>query len=186
MNDQTAPQASTHTPSWPAHTDDIRQRPLRLRFYPDDALRGLAKHVDACDHHVAELADDLLDLMYRHKGIGLAAPQVGLRLRVIVADIGEGPLAVVNPFVVPVGLDSDVRAEGCLSLPGVQLDLRRLSRIELHGTDPSGQLLHMELHGLMARVVQHEVDHLDGTLICDYPPPVPSGSGTRKACNGYA
>lgn len=165
--------ATSRRTKHPLLINDIRQRPLRLRLYPDEALRGMAKQIDECDHHVDALAGDMLELMHRHKGIGLAAPQVGLRLRVIVADIGEGPLAVVNPFVVPVDLDSDVMAEGCLSLPGVQLDLRRLSRIELHGADPSGISLHVELKGLMARVVQHEVDHLDGILICDYPPPVP-------------
>lgn len=157
----------------PLPIGDIRQRPLRLRLYPDEALRGVARHVDACDHHVDALAGDMLELMQRHRGIGLAAPQVGLRLRLIVADIGEGPLAVVNPFVVPVGLDTDVMAEGCLSLPGVELGIRRVLSIELHGADPSGKPLHLELKGLMARVVQHEVDHLDGILICDYPPPVP-------------
>lgn len=157
----------------PVPIDDIRQRPLRLRLYPDESLRGVARHVDECDHYVDALAGDMIELMRQHKGIGLAAPQVGVGLRLIVADIGEGPLAVVNPFVVPVDVDSDVMAEGCLSLPGVQLDLRRLSRIELRGTDPSGKPLHMALKGLMARVVQHEVDHLDGILICDYPPPVP-------------
>lgn len=173
MDAQTETPASAQKPVSPVRGDDIRQRPLRLRLYPDQSLRGVAKHVEACDRHVDALAGDMLEVMHRHKGIGLAAPQVGLRLRVIVADIGDGPLAVVNPLVVPVGLDSDVMAEGCLSLPGVQLDLRRLMHIELHGADPSGNPLHVELKGLMARVVQHEVDHLDGILICDYPPPVP-------------
>jgi peptide deformylase len=173
MSAKTEPPTSTLKPTSPVLTNDIRQHPLRLRLYPDKALRGVARHVEACDHHVDVLAGDMLELMQRHKGIGLAAPQVGLRLRLIVADIGEGPLAVVNPIVVPVGLDSDVMAEGCLSLPGVELDIQRLLRIELHGAEPSGKAVHIELKGLMARVVQHEVDHLDGILICDYPPPVP-------------
>lgn len=163
--------SSTHV----AMNRDIRRRPLRLRLYPDSVLRDIASPVTRCDQHLDALAEDMLALMRRHDGIGLAAPQVGLSLRLIVVDIGNGPLAVANPHLRPVVDDTDQRIEGCLSLPGVHAELTRRLRIELRGRSPGGKRLHMEAHGLLARVIQHEVDHLEGVLICDYGPACESG-----------
>jgi peptide deformylase len=120
------------------------------------------------DRHVSDLARDMVDLMHRHEGIGLAAPQVGLLVRLIVADIGEGLLGIVNPQVMPVTDVKDSMNEGCLSLPDVSVEIDRKQAVEVRGMDPTGGPLHFEARGLLARVIQHEVDHLEGILICDY------------------
>lgn len=145
----------------------LARRPLRLRLYPDTVLRQIARSIHQVDRHVAALARDMVELMYAERGIGLAAPQVGLLVRLIVADIGEGPIAVVNPRIMPGGLN-DRMAEGCLSLPGVVVEVARETVLEVRGLAPDGARVHFEAKGLLARVLQHEVDHLDGVLICDY------------------
>ncbi len=149
-------------------SSDIADRPLRLRLYPDAVLRKIAQPVRHVDGHVADLARDMLDLMHQHEGIGLAAPQVGVLVRLIVVDIGEGPLGIVNPQVLPASDLADRMREGCLSLPDVTVEIGRTQTIEVRGLDPTGAELHFDARGLMARVVQHEVDHLQGLLICDY------------------
>jgi peptide deformylase len=109
----------------------------------------------------------MLELMRASRGIGLAAPQVGLSVRLFVADIGDGPVCVVNPTIAPVA-SRDRMAEGCLSLPDVTVEVERASAIEVHGFDAAGKALHFAARGLLARVLQHELDHLDGILIIDY------------------
>ena len=148
--------------------DALAHRPLRLRLYPDAVLREVAVPIDWFDQRLSELAGDMYQLMRRHRGIGLAAPQVGLDVRLFVADVGDGPFCVVNPRLVLLSDQCDNMVEGCLSLPDVQVDIRRRQRIEVIGRDTDGRLVHMEGTGLKARVIQHEVDHLDGLLICDY------------------
>jgi len=159
---------ATHTGTTVGMSSDIADRPLRLRLYPDAVLREIAQPVRHVDGQVADLAHDMLGLMHQHEGIGLAAPQVGLLVRLIVADIGEGPLAIVNPHITPVADMADRMSEGCLSLPEVSVEIDRTQAIEVRGQDPTGTLLHFEAGGLLARVIQHEVDHLQGVLICDY------------------
>jgi peptide deformylase len=146
---------------------DIKHRPLRLRLYPDSVLRETAEPIRKADRHVAALAKDMLALMQTNHGIGLAAPQVGLPVRLIVADVGEGALAVVNPILVAADA-SDWMSEGCLSIPGVFVEIERKTSIEVRGGRPDGGKLHFEATGLLARVIQHEVDHLQGVLIWDY------------------
>lgn len=110
----------------------------------------------------------MLELMRAHHGIGLAAPQIGLLVRLIVADIGEGPVCLLNPLLTPAP-PRDRMTEGCLSLPGVAVEVERARIVEVRGLDPPGSPVHFEARGLLARVLQHEVDHLDGVLIVDYP-----------------
>ena len=151
-------------------TCDIACRPLRLRLYPDTVLRQIAQPIRNVDANVADLARDMLDLMRRHNGIGLAAPQVGLLSRLILVDVGQQPLAIINPQFTPMADTTGRMSEGCLSLPDVEVEVDRKHSIEVRGLDPTGAALHFEASGLLARVIQHEVDHLQGVLICDYAP----------------
>jgi peptide deformylase len=110
-------------------------------------------------------------LMRGLKGIGLAAPQVGIAQRVIIADIGEELLVLANPEIcAPEG--EDRLREGCLSLPNIQVDVRRAQSILVRGIGHDGKELERELRGLAARVIQHEIDHLNGVLIIDHGPAI--------------
>jgi peptide deformylase len=143
---------------------------LSLVLYPDTILRTVCEPVENFDSTLCDLAEEMLALMRLHGGIGLAAPQVGLRQRLLVGSLDEWPLALAN---VEVREASDPRdlVEGCLSLPGMQINVRRPERIRVTGYDVHGQRRSFGATGLWARVIQHELDHLNGVLICDYDHP---------------
>jgi peptide deformylase len=107
--------------------------------------------------------------MHNREGIGLAAPQIGIMQRLVVADIGDGLLSLINPEI----LDQQGKTslmEGCLSLPLIGVDVLRSESIVVRGINAAGEEVTSELRGLMARVIQHEIDHLDGILIIDHGP----------------
>ena len=143
---------------------------LEILHYPDPRLRKRAQPVDVVDESVARLADDMLETMYEANGIGLAAVQVNVHKRVLVADIsenGDQPLVLVNPTIA--GTDGHVESqEGCLSVPGYVDVVNRAERIGIHALDPRGDVIEMEAEGLLAICIQHEIDHLDGKLFVDY------------------
>jgi peptide deformylase len=142
-----------------------------LRLYPDSVLREKALPVDNVDGDISKLIDGMAEIMYSYQGIGLAAPQVGILKRVIIADIGDGLLSIANPN--PEILqkeDEDKLEEGCLSLPDIQVEIERKKKISVKGISQEGKEITLELNGLMARVIQHEIDHLNGILIIDYVP----------------
>ncbi len=138
-----------------------------LVLYPDAVLRQQAEEVKNIDGQVHELIEAMKKIMYRYNGIGLAAPQVGYLQRIIIADAGDGLLAIINPEIVQKE-GREHKEEGCLSLPEVHVDVQRSAEILVRGLDVQGNEREMELKGLIARVVQHEVDHLNGRLIIDY------------------
>jgi peptide deformylase len=142
---------------------------LSLVLYPDAILRTACEPVDRFDSTLREVAEEMLELMRHHLGIGLAAPQVGLRQRLIVCRIQEHPLVLTNLEVKNAAEPRDF-VEGCLSLPGVQVNVRRPERIRVTGYDLRGRRQSFGATGLWARVIQHELDHLNGVLICDYQP----------------
>ncbi len=145
-----------------------RQALAQIRQYPDAALRMKAKEVTELDDYLLQLVDRMIDLMHDAQGVGLAATQVGLLQRLFVFELEEtGPRAVVNPRLVDVSEDKESDEEGCLSLEGVRVPVERSTKVTLEGTDPNGGDVRFELEGLSARVVQHELDHLDGVLIID-------------------
>jgi peptide deformylase len=141
----------------------------QIRQYPDSALRLPAHELAAVDADVRRLAERMIDLMHDAHGVGLAGTQVGTLRRVIVFRNGDDPvaIAVVNPTLAERSEETSVDDEGCLSLQGVLVPVERSVRVTLVGLDLDGQELRLELDGLAARVVQHEVDHLDGVLIID-------------------
>jgi len=140
----------------------------QIRQYPDSALRLVAKPVERFDDDLAALVERMVRLMRDAQGVGLAATQVGILRRLFVFEVdGEEPRAVVNPQVVPRDGDEESDDEGCLSLQGVRVPVERPVRVTLQGVDVEGEPVEWSLEGLGARVVQHELDHLDGKLIID-------------------
>jgi peptide deformylase len=148
----------------------LRQAALaQIRQYPDPVLRMRAREVEQFDGDLARLVERMMQLMEDANGAGLAATQVGVLRRVFVfyPDPDSDPIAVVNPMIVERGEETETDAEGCLSLQGVQVPVERVLTLRLEGRDPQGGELSLELTGLGARIVQHELDHLDGALILE-------------------
>jgi peptide deformylase len=141
----------------------------QIRQYPDPVLRMQAREVESFDGDLRRLAERMTNLMRDANGVGLAATQVGIIRRVFVfqPDADSDPVAVVNPVLVDSSDETVVEDEGCLSLVGVQMPVERPLSLKLEGRDLDGGELSFELSEHAARVVQHEVDHLDGVLILD-------------------
>jgi peptide deformylase len=141
---------------------------LRVRRYGDPVLRRRAREVDAVTPEIRGLVEDMTDTMYDEVGIGLAAPQVGisLRLMVVSAEDNRGVQALVNPVIAAQG-GSVTAEEGCLSLPGIFARVTRAEWVTLEALDLEGLPVSLTARGLRARVFQHEVDHLDGVLFID-------------------
>ena len=140
---------------------------LKIRLYGDPCLRKKSEPLDMVGPGERMLIAQMIEAMYEHKGIGLAAPQVGVNKRLFVADIGDGPFTVVNP-VIRNKRGFDVMEEGCLCLPGIGIDVRRPSEISVSYIDENNHKIERDCSGLLARVMQHETDHLDGKVIIDY------------------
>ena len=140
---------------------------LSVRLYGDPALRRRATPVKAVTPEIEAMLDDMVESMYDHVGIGLAAPQVGIGLRMLVLDRGRGTAqAYLNPVIVGQGGEA-VAEEGCLSLPGIFADVTRSEWVVVEALDRVGAPVRERASGLLARVLQHEIDHLDGVLFID-------------------
>jgi peptide deformylase len=140
----------------------------QIRQYGDPALRMQAQEVAEIDDDVRRLVQRMTGLMEDAQGVGLAATQVGVLRRLFVfVDGEEGPRAVINPQIVERSDETEPDEEGCLSLQGVRVPVDRALRIVVEGLDADGAPVRHELEGYGARVVQHELDHLDGVLIID-------------------
>ena len=140
---------------------------LKVRLYGDPQLRRRAEPVGAVTPELDALIEDMIDTMYGENGIGLAAPQVGFALRLLVVDEGKGVArAYLNPVVVE-QRGQAVAEEGCLSLPGIFADVARAESVIVEATDRTGAPIRRRASSLLARVLQHEIDHLDGVLFID-------------------
>lgn len=143
----------------------------QVRQYPDPVLRLAAREVEVFDAGLADLVRRMSALMREASGVGLAAPQLGVSQRVLVYQLGDDePLvALVNPRVVDSAAETEVDEEGCLSLgaASVLVDVERPVTVTVEATSPEGEAIRIEADGLEARVVQHEIDHLDGVLTID-------------------
>ena len=137
-----------------------------IRTFGDPVLRTPAEPVEEFSRSLQHLIDDLLETMYDASGVGLAAPQIGISKRVFVADIGDGPFAMVNPEIVET---SDVWSfeEGCLSVPDRYWPIKRPAFARARGLDASGSVVEVEGDELLGRVLQHEIDHLSGKLLLE-------------------
>lgn len=135
----------------------------------DPVLRTVARPVDEFDGELREEISWMGQLMHDALGVGLAAPQVGISHRLFVYRVEpDSPIvAVINPELEWTGDDTELGEEGCLSIPGIQVDVERPVHVRVGGLDANGDVVHIEAEGLEARVIQHEMDHLDGVLILD-------------------
>ncbi len=140
-----------------------------IRLLGDPVLREACEPVQEIDEEVRRLADDLMETMYEADGVGLAAPQVGVPLRMFAYDVGDPDLpsgVLINPEVVEEE-GSEKGEEGCLSIPGLVAVVERAERVVVTGLDPDGSEVRLEAEGLLARCLLHERDHLDGVLFLD-------------------
>ena len=140
---------------------------LRLRRYGDPILRRKAKWVERISSEERGLLSSMAKIMYENEGIGLAAPQIGVDKRIIIVDTGKGLLKLINPQVIEEE-GEDSLSEGCLSLPEIFVPVNRAKRIRIEGLNEDKKLVKLRIEGFLARVIQHEIDHLNGVLIIDY------------------
>jgi len=142
---------------------------LQLVTYPASVLRKQASAVENVDGELIKMADEMFEIMYENAGIGLAAPQVGLSNQVLVIDVRQDDLptyVLINPRVIK--REGEVEAEeGCLSLPEIFGEVKRAERVQVRYVDQNGEEQTLEAEGLLARAIQHEMDHLNGVLFID-------------------
>ncbi len=142
---------------------------LNIRKYPDAALRKVCSEVKVVDAEVRRLLDDMAMTMYAANGVGLAASQVGLDIRIIVIDTGKGLLKLVNPKITK-SEGHSVFEEGCLSVPDVTVKIKRPAKLVVSALNDSGRPELIKAEGLLAHAFGQEIDHLNGKLIIDYLP----------------
>jgi peptide deformylase len=143
---------------------------LQILEYPDPRLRTQAQPVDVFDSALAKKVEDMFETMYAAPGVGLAATQVDFHKRLIVMDVSEGkdaPMVFCNPLILSAE-GQGVTEEGCLSVPGIFDEVKRAARIRARAQDVTGKVFEVDLDGLAAVCLQHEMDHLEGKLFVDY------------------
>ena len=148
---------------------------LKILEFPDPRLRTVAKPVTDVDETIKRLIADMFDTMKDAQGIGLAASQIDVHLRVIVMDLGEddiGPRVFINPEIEALDDSVDPYEEGCLSVPGFYEKVDRPAHVMIRALDGEGNAFEEEARGLLAVCIQHEIDHLEGKLFVDYLSPL--------------
>jgi peptide deformylase len=146
---------------------------LPIITLPDPLLRKISAPVERVDDELRTLADNMLETMYDAPGVGLAAVQVGVLRRLIVADAAgkdeeRRPLVLINPQILTLGSEMRVHEEGCLSIPDVRIEIERPASLRVRYLERDGKTQEMEAEGLLATVLQHEIDHLNGRMIIDF------------------
>ncbi len=169
---QLAKKAEQKKASIAVSKEPVKAPSLEIYKLGNKVLRDQAKRISKVDGSIRELAKNMLESMYSAKGIGLAAPQVGIQKRILVIDLDienstSPPHIFINPEIISSSATIDTYEEGCLSIPGVYLDVIRPSSIKLSYRDEMGRPKKMNADGLMARCIQHEIDHLNGVLFVD-------------------
>jgi len=141
---------------------------LKIKIYPDPFLRKKAVDVDGVDEETKSLVKDMIEAMYAGDGAGLAGPQVGISKRIFVIDAadGKGPRVFINPKILK-KKGREMGSEGCLSLPGLECEVRRAHELKCRFLDKKGKEQEIKAKDILARVIQHENDHLDGKLFID-------------------
>ena len=169
---QLAKNAEKKKPLITVTKEAVKSPPLKIYMLGQETLRTPANRIVKVDDSIRSLAKDMLITMYSAKGIGLAAPQVGVQKRLLVIDLNfedpdAPPNVFINPEIISSSANLDTYEEGCLSIPGVYLNVLRPSSIKLSYRDEMGRPKKMNAEGLMARCIQHEIDHLNGVLFVD-------------------
>lgn len=140
--------------------------PYQIRVFGDPVLRNVAEDVTDIDGKLVKLTDEMLETMYAEPGLGLAAPQIGVQRRFFVYDVGDGPNVLINPVIVESSGEWNYE-EGCLSVPGLFWEIVRPKLVHITGVDIDGNEVSLEADEILARLFQHEMDHLDGVLLLD-------------------
>ncbi len=169
---QLAKKAENKKTSIAVSKEPLEKAPLKILMLGHKALRTPAKRISKVDDSIRELARNMLKSMYSAKGIGLAAPQVGIQKRILVIDLNfedpkSTPYVFINPEIISTSATVDTYEEGCLSIPGVYGDVIRPTSVKISFRDEIGRPKKMNADGLMARCIQHEIDHLNGVLFVD-------------------
>ena len=169
---QLARKSRNNVSSTKVNKEVVDNPPLEIFKLGSETLRTEAKRISKVDNQIRHLAKDMLQSMYSAKGIGLAGPQVGISKELLVIDINfedsaAEPLILINPEITAFGSTLTTYEEGCLSIPGIYLNVVRPSTIKLKFRDEMGRPRKMNADGLLARCIQHEVDHLKGILFVD-------------------
>ena len=169
---QLAKNAEKKKPLITVPKEAVKNPPLKIYMLGEETLRTPANRIVKVDESIRKLAKDMLITMYSAKGIGLAAPQVGVQKRIMVIDLNfedpnASPNVFINPEIISTSASLDTYEEGCLSIPGVYLNVVRPSSIKLSFRDEMGRPKKMNADGLLARCIQHEIDHLNGVLFVD-------------------
>ncbi|MDW8141747.1 MAG: peptide deformylase [Candidatus Bipolaricaulota bacterium] len=141
---------------------------LKIRVYPDAVLRRRAQPVAQITDELRKFADALVETMVLAKGYGLAAPQVGVLQRIIAIDVEQDFYVLINPEILWASDERLIGIEGCLSIPGIEAEVERPRQIRVRALNLDGQEILLEKDDLVARVLQHEIDHLDGILFIDH------------------
>lgn len=139
----------------------------KIREFGDPVLRKVCKEVKDINHRTRVLIEDMLDTMYEANGVGLAAPQVGIVKRIVVIDVGEGPIIMINPVILEKD-GSQTGTEGCLSFPGKMGEVTRPNYVKAGAYDENMVYFEIEGEELLARAICHELDHLDGVIYTDH------------------
>ncbi|MEK6264351.1 MAG: peptide deformylase [Clostridium sp.] len=137
-----------------------------IRIYGDESLRKKSRVGDEINSRILLLIKDMKETMYSSKGVGLAAPQVGILKRIAVVDVGDGPIVIINPEIIEM-TGSQIDSEGCLSIPGKQENVERPLSVIVKALSEVGEEIVIHGEGLLARALCHEIDHLDGILFID-------------------
>jgi peptide deformylase len=140
---------------------------MQVTTYGDSVLRRKAEPVDVIDDDIREICRTMVEVMIRENGVGLAAPQIGISKRIFVIDVDDELHVFINPELVERSDELEETREGCLSVPGVDAPVARSVRAVVEGTNLNGEQVRLEGEGLIARAIQHEMDHLDGRLFLD-------------------
>lgn len=151
-----------------------------IRTFGDPVLRERAREVEKVTDLHRALISDMIETMREAPGVGLAATQIGVLDRLFVWEVEEAHGAVINPVIVQRSTETEIEDEGCLSLPGLLYPVERSASVVVEGTDETGIPVKLEAEGLLARVCQHEIDHLDGVLFIDRLPPDTKREAIRK------
>jgi peptide deformylase len=169
---------STRSPASAAATDpleNIKAAGLKIIYWPDPRLKKRSEPVTIFDHRLRELAARMFELMREYKGVGLAAPQVGLNIRLFVINPTGKPeddKVYVNPILSDPAGENEEKEEGCLSIPEIDVNIIRPTILKMQAQDLEGQPFEQAASGFISRIWQHENDHLDGRLIIDHMTPV--------------
>lgn len=159
-----------------------KTKALSIKIYGEPILRQTALKVERIDKETISVIEKMMDTMHINEGIGLAAPQVGISKQIIVADVDEKAIKLINPTIIEKE-GGEKAQEGCLSVPEIYIGVKRPFYVKIKGLNEKGEPVTIEAEGLLARVLQHEIDHLNGILIVDYASPIRKVSVKKQLKN---